>query len=279
MKSLAIIQDLTALGGCSLAAAIPITAAMGIRPLPIASAVLTCQTGLPGSAMTDLTPMLPQYPAAFAAAGVVPDGILTGFAASSEQLDAFSGLVNALRNPRTLLAVDPVMGDDGRAFPFADSGFIAGMRTLALEADLILPNLTELCLLCQEQQLCGEQCPPEPAAIAAIARKFCHQMSRPEPLVAVTGIPLDNGLIGSMLVSPDDYWLETNPGNGVRYNGTGDIFAAVLCSGLLNGTGPPAALKKAVSFTAAAVAATPADADPRLGVAFEAALYQLSVDS
>ena len=43
--------------------------------------------------------------------------------------------------------VDPVMADHGKLYPGFDETCAAGMRRLCRRADVILPNLTEACLL------------------------------------------------------------------------------------------------------------------------------------
>ena len=48
------------------------------------------------------------------------------------------------------LLVDPVMGDNGARYPVFSPQMESEMRLLAARADLITPNLTELCLLAGE---------------------------------------------------------------------------------------------------------------------------------
>ena len=45
VKKVAVIQDLSGLGKCSLTAAIPVISVMGIQACPVPTAVLTNQTG------------------------------------------------------------------------------------------------------------------------------------------------------------------------------------------------------------------------------------------
>ena len=48
MKKAAVIHDLSGFGKCSLTAAIPVLSALGVQCCPVATAVLTGQTGYPG---------------------------------------------------------------------------------------------------------------------------------------------------------------------------------------------------------------------------------------
>ena len=47
MKKAAVIHDLSGFGKCSLTAAIPVLSALGVQCCPVATAVLTGQTGYP----------------------------------------------------------------------------------------------------------------------------------------------------------------------------------------------------------------------------------------
>lgn len=52
--------------------------------------------------------------------------------------------------------VDPVMGDNGRAYSTVTPAFIDRMRKLTAQADLILPNATEAALLLQKDPVPAE---------------------------------------------------------------------------------------------------------------------------
>ena len=45
LKKIAVIQDLSGLGKCSLTAAIPVISVMGVQAVPLPTAVLSNQTG------------------------------------------------------------------------------------------------------------------------------------------------------------------------------------------------------------------------------------------
>ena len=46
-KKIAVINDLSGFGRCSLTAAISVISAMGVQPCPLPTAILTAQTGYP----------------------------------------------------------------------------------------------------------------------------------------------------------------------------------------------------------------------------------------
>ena len=147
MKKAAVIHDLSGFGKCSLTAAIPVLSALGVQCCPVATAVLTGQTGYPCYHCTDLTAMLPDYIDAWGKNNAHFDAIYSGFLTGAEQISQVLDFIRQFREEHTLLLVDPVMGDDGNAYPFFTPGLLNGMKELTLEADVITPNLTEACLL------------------------------------------------------------------------------------------------------------------------------------
>ena len=54
-KKIAVINDLSGFGKCSLTAAISVIAAMGVQPCPLPTAVLSAQTGYPSYYCDDYT--------------------------------------------------------------------------------------------------------------------------------------------------------------------------------------------------------------------------------
>ena len=47
MKKVAVIQDMSSFGKCSLTAAIPVLSVMGVQAVPLPAAILTSQTEYP----------------------------------------------------------------------------------------------------------------------------------------------------------------------------------------------------------------------------------------
>ena len=90
MKKAAVFNDLSGFGKCSLTAAIPVLSAQGVQCCPMASAVLTNQTGYEYHKCTDLTAMIKDYIDKLAEK-IMP--ILTAFTAvfmtGSKQIELF----------------------------------------------------------------------------------------------------------------------------------------------------------------------------------------------
>ena len=147
MKKAAVINDLSGFGKCSLTAAIPVLSALGVQCCPLATAVLTGQTGYPYFHCTDLTDMMPQYIDAWTQNNAHFDAIYSGYMTGRKQIEHLLDLITQFRRDDTLLLVDPVMGDDGRVYGIYSDDLLDGMKELSRKADVITPNLTEACLL------------------------------------------------------------------------------------------------------------------------------------
>ena len=82
MKKIAVIQDLSGLGKCSLTAAIPVISVMGVQAVPLPTAVLSNQTGYPSYYCDNYTEHMEQIMDEWEKRGFSPDGIYTGFLAA-----------------------------------------------------------------------------------------------------------------------------------------------------------------------------------------------------
>ena len=97
MKKIAVIQDLSGLGKCSLTAAIPVISVMGVQAVPLPTAVLSNQTGYPSYYCDDYTEHMEQIMEEWEKRDFSPDGIYTGFLADEEQADKILDFLRRFR--------------------------------------------------------------------------------------------------------------------------------------------------------------------------------------
>ena len=86
-KKIAVINDLSGFGKCSLTAAISVIAAMGVQPCPLPTAVLSAQTGYDSYFLDDYTDKMEPFFREWEKMGAAFDGIYTGFMAGSRQIE------------------------------------------------------------------------------------------------------------------------------------------------------------------------------------------------
>ena len=147
MKKIALINDISGFGKCSLTAAIPVISVMGMQACPLPTAVLTSQTGFEDYYCDDYTDKIDIFTAYWKKIGVSFDGICSGYLANYRQIEKVLGFLAEFKKEGTFFLADPVMGDQGELFKSFDHRLVEEMRLLVKNADAITPNLTELCLL------------------------------------------------------------------------------------------------------------------------------------
>lgn len=259
-KKIAVINDLSGFGKCSLTAAIPVLSVMGVQPCPLPTAILSAQTGYEYYYCDDYTDHMEYFRNAWEKMHVKFDGIYTGFVASEEQIRNIFRFLDTFYKKDTFLLVDPVMGDDGEVYDMFTRELCQLMKKLVLKADIITPNLTELCLLTGADYekfhtiIQKERVIEEIRHLADMIRK-----SGPE-IVIVTGLHYiedDILMMGNLAVSENGVCLIGNPKTGGSYSGTGDLFASVITGGMAQGLELTAVLKKASDFLNASILASP----------------------
>ncbi|MDR2687344.1 MAG: PfkB family carbohydrate kinase [Oscillospiraceae bacterium] len=242
-KRVAVVQDISGLGRCSLAAALPVLSAMGVQCCPVPTAVYTNQTGFPRFASLDCGALLGDFTALWKEHGVTLDGIYTGFMSSTGQLEGAQAFIDAFRAADNLLLVDPVMGDDGKRYPCFDSAFCDAMWAFAAQADVITPNVTEACFLTGTpyEAFIGQDGEEQ----RALLRRMCEAL--PPKRVVVTGWRRGNAVCNAAW---DGGAFDVHESPAVRgsWSGTGDLFAAALCGGLVKGHSLGDSVRRAMRF-------------------------------
>ena len=74
-------------------------------------------------------------------------GSVTGFMSDHRQIGEVNHFLDLFHKEGTFLLVDPVLGDNGKRFSVFDGLFQKEMKQLVKRADIVTPNVTELCLL------------------------------------------------------------------------------------------------------------------------------------
>ncbi len=272
LKSCAVINDLTGFGRCALNVSVPVMSAQGVRVLSVPTAVLSNHTAFDEYYFHDLTESLGDYLDGFYKLGLSFDGIYTGFLGSERQVDIISSFIDRAKDERTLLFVDPVMGDDGKLYSTYTMSLVGRMKSLARRADIITPNLTEACLLADESY--EKFRTADDASLLRLAEKLCRQGSA---RVVITGIyrhgrvfnVVCDGVKGESFVTSSKYIAG-------QFCGTGDLFASLLAGYMLRGTDLRRAIRKTSRFLCRAVRLSEKlGVSPTDGVAFEPILHHV----
>ena len=265
-KRILAIHDLSSFGHTSLMAFIPIMYRLGIRVCALPTAILSANTDYPDPRWIDLSDHLDAFAQHWTRLELRFDAISTGFLASAEQADLLGGIIGRLRQPGTLVAVDPVMGDQGRLYSCFGMPIVAAMRRLVTKAELITPNFTEAALLAGAD--------PTPRAKPDEVLAWCRAIAGTGPRqIVVTSVPTQdpNQLevlhYNAAADSFNRHPFAVSPGH---HPGAGDCFSALLLAGRVNGFSLPASLRAAVEIMSRAILEElPPGADRREGIAME----------
>ena len=299
MKKIAVIQDLSGLGKCSLTAAIPVISVMGVQAVPLPTAVLSNQTGYPSYYCDDYTEHMGQIMDEWEKRGFSPDGIYTGFLADEEQADKILDFLRRFRKEKTMVLVDPVMGDNGSAYGIYTEGLRERMIQLVRSAQVITPNLTEALLLLYGKEemekryaglleLDGEKRLEQIGKIGEkLVNEYCLQAAvitgieyvkeqKAAPALISDGNEKNSMQMGNLVVENGQVYWCFAPKTGGSYSGTGDLFASVLRAGLVKGMSMMTCVELAVNFLSKAIAETVQEGTDRNdGVCFEKYLEEL----
>lgn len=162
------------------------------------------------------------------------DAVLTNYFASPAQIEIAARAIDAVKaaNPRTIVLIDPVMGDEPDGLYVSGQNATALGEHLVLRADYLTPNLWEL------GYMTGL-----PTQTLPQIRCAAQTLGRP---TLVTSVRADDGL-GAMLVDGHGAWLAVHPEAKTAPKGTGDLFAALFLGHILHGRLPRDAMARALA--------------------------------
>ena len=289
MKKIAVIQDLSGLGKCSLTAAIPVISVMGIQACPLPTAVLSAQTGFPSYYCDDYTDRMDAIMEEWKKMDFYPDGIYTGFLADARQADKAVEFIEQFAKEDTKILIDPVMGDNGEEYPIYTEALCEKMRFLVRRATVITPNLTEALLLLYGAQrahvLWKELSLMDEERLLKFTESTGKELSKEfDTEVVITGIDLparENHQEMGNLICKDGVqtWVSTVKEGG-SYSGTGDLFASVLSAGMVKGMDTVDSVRKAVKFLSKGIHdAVLEGTDRNEGICFERYLSELAAEN
>ncbi len=291
-KKIAIINDISGYGRCSISVIQPIVSHLGVQGCPLPTAIFSNHTGFPSFFREDFTEKMPLYINEWKKLDLQFDGIMTGFLGSAKQIGIVEQFIKDFRRPETIVLVDPVMGDNGHIYPTYTREMCEEMKKLLAYADIITPNLTEACFLTDTPY---KESGWKHAELRIMAKQLMSMGARQ---IVITGIKMGENYIGNVVAtSTDSSATETVPSRTTTQDanpdsiefefqrqmiveqtrsGTGDVFASVLGADAVNGIPFSRSVKRASHFVRHALIETLKTPGPtNTGIDFESTLWQL----
>ena len=270
-KRIALVNDITGFGRCSVTVQLPLISAMRVQACPLPTAILSVHTGFPNHYIDDYTERMRPYMENWAANALDFDAILTGFLGSERQIEVVLECIARFKGRDTCVIVDPVMGDNGRLYSSYTPELCAKMRQLLPYADVVTPNLTEACqLLGTDYPANGLVTEEELAEMAAaIAAMGPHD-------VIITGLHAGDRVRTYLYAEGHGYAFD-NAKVGRDRSGSGDAFAAIVAAALVRGIPIEAGARHAAAFIGHCLAyAEELDLPWNYGLPFEEFMSELT---
>ena len=271
MKKLVTVQDISCIGKCSCTAALPIISSYGIETLLLPTALLSSHTdGFGENTFLDLTDEMKKIISHWRTLNLSLDGIYTGYLGSMEQLSIVLDFVYEFKRSDTLVLIDPVMGDGGRYYKYFSDAYLADMKRLCSCADIITPNLTEACLLADEEY-----------SLEYSDEKIHNLIERLHALgtknVVITGVHFGGDEIGYACSDGIEMRvIREKLHKNVRFAGTGDVFASSLAGCATCGMSFFDSVTSAAAFAEKCIDATDdGERDFYYGISFEKCLGRI----
>ena len=271
MKRVLTIQDISCLGKCSLTIALPVISALGAETVILPTAVLSTHTMFSNFTCKDLSDQIEPIQNHWKSEGVTFDAIYTGYLGTEEQIDQMKELFRTFREENTIVFVDPVMADNGKLYPAFDMNYAKKNAELCAEADVIVPNITEACLMTDMEYR-------EEYDEDYIKELLARLDQLGAGISVLTGVSLEEGQTGVMGYerATGEYYLYQNRRIDATYHGTGDLFSSTCVGEILRGKDWKDAMRIAADYTAHTIEVTLKNPDkPWYGVDFEATLPDL----
>ena len=217
-KSIAIVNDISGFGRCSVTVALPILSAMKIQCGIVPTAILSNHTEYPDYWMMDFTEHMTEYLSQWEKLHLTFSGVYTGFIGSGQQLDTIMQIFRKFSFEKRI--VDPVMGDHGVIYDSYTPEMCESMKQLVAHSTLTTPNVTELCILTDT--------PYREDLTERDIHKMCRALADSgASQIVVTGIEQDNQ-IGNAIYENDNFEVIYGEKILPLRPGTGDVFASIL---------------------------------------------------
>ena len=199
---------------------------------------------------------------------IFPDAVKIGMVSSARLIEVIAD--SLVKWKARNIVVDPVMADNGKLYPAFGPDFPAEMAKVCAKADIILPNITEACLLT------GMPYRTEygPDYIRSLMEKLLELGCK---TAVLTGVSYQPDQLGVAYLDRNgkefSYFTRRCPQS---FHGTGDLYSSTVLGGLMRGMDLGDALALAADFVVICIEATAASKSARwYGVEFESQIPKL----
>ena len=228
-KKIAIINDISGFGRCSIAVSLPIISHMRIQGCMLPTSIFSNHTGFESFFYDDYTDKMTPYMQEWKKLDLRFEGIATGFLGSARQIEIVSDFIRQFQDERTKVIIDPVMGENGKAYPTYTLEMCDKMKQLVRYADILTPNLTEACMLT------GMPYREDGWSKADFLKMTDKLRELGADKIVISGLNSTSYITNVVSETPGEIKFLRQKRVGKVRSGTGDIFAAVIAADCVNG--------------------------------------------
>ena len=228
-KRILLIGDLPCYGRMAVNAMLPVCTHFGFEVSVLPTALVSNNFAYGRFDVLDTTSFMEKTFSHWKALGFSFDAVYTGFLTSKAQCELVSSFCEENRARGIKIFTDPIMGDHGALYNGMSEENVRIMRALIQKSDFIMPNLTEACYLtdtpCRREGFSHE----ELRSICDKLRKLC-----PGSILITSALSSGRNLVyGYDAVLKRELAL---PYENIakEFHGTGDVFAALFISKMLD---------------------------------------------
>lgn len=241
-KKIAVINDISGFGRCSIAVSMPIISAMKVQCCPVPTSIFSNHTGFPQFFFDDYTQKMQEYIDNWKKLDLRFEAIQTGFLGSAHQIEIVKKFIEDFCRPHTIVVIDPVMGDHGNTYSTYTPEMCQAMKQLVGYADILTPNLTEACILTDTPFHEGHWTMHE---LHELAQKLSEQ--GPKKIV-ITGVPQNSYVSNYIYEEHGQEKLLRTLRIGSERSGTGDVFSSIIAADAVNRVPFEQSVRKASRF-------------------------------
>ena len=240
-KKIAVVNDISGFGRCSIAVSLPLISAMQIQCCPLPTSIFSNHSGFEEFFFDDYTDRMQIYIDNWKKLDLQFNGIATGFLGSEKQIEIVGRFLKDFKNDNTTVIIDPVMGDYGKPYATYTKEMCYEMKKLVSHADILTPNLTEACILTDMDysETIGRK----------ELEKIVYLLSEQGPeKIVITGLQRGDMVTNFVYEKGKDIKEISTKKIGKERSGTGDIFASIIAADAVNGVDFAKSVNKATEF-------------------------------
>ena len=217
-----LVSDFVGVGKVALSMVIPILNTMEADVSYLPTAVISNNFDYGKAVVEELTDFMEDNKDIWKELDFQFDIISTGILMNPKQVEIVKEIIE-YHHKKPLIICDPIMGDNGELYPGLSKDLVEASRLMALEADIIIPNLTEFSMIVGREY-------PDPAEFDHDKLVACLEKAR--------GRGVRSAIITSVQMGGEYYVYGYSQGEDIfkvkidylpiEVGGAGDVFTSLV---------------------------------------------------